>query len=109
MIPERACARFNIRFNIEHNSAELIQWIEGVIDNARTKFDASIELNVRVSGESFLTPPCKLTDIIQNSAEKILGIKPDPVYVRRNFGCSLYNSLCTSCRVWSCWRNNAPS
>lgn len=76
MIPERACARFNIRFNIEHNSAELIQWIEGVIDNARTKFDALIELNVRVSGESFLTPPCKLTDIIQNSAEKILGIKP---------------------------------
>ena len=77
MIPEKAGARFNIRFNVEHNSSSLVEWIEGIISDARLNFEGSIDLNVRVSGESFLTPPCKLTDIIQSSAKKILGVVPD--------------------------------
>ena len=77
MIPEKAGARFNIRFNVEHDSSTLVKWIEGIISDARLDFEGSIDLNVRVSGESFLTPPCKLTDIIQSSAKKILGVVPD--------------------------------
>jgi len=35
MIPEKAGARFNIRFNVEHDSSTLVKWIEGIISDAR--------------------------------------------------------------------------
>jgi len=77
MIPETAKARFNIRFNTAHSGASLTQWVEGILDEARQGFDGRIEIEIRVSGESFLTPPGKLTDILQDAAENILGRRPE--------------------------------
>ncbi|WP_026942210.1 succinyl-diaminopimelate desuccinylase [Hellea balneolensis] len=76
MIPETARARFNIRFNVAHSGASLTEWVEGVLEEARAGFDGSIDINIRVSGESFLTPPGKLTDILQDAAESVLGQRP---------------------------------
>ena len=77
MIPETAKARFNIRFNVAHSGAELSTWLEGILDDARQDFDGMIEAQIRISGESFLTPPGKLTDILQDAAENILGRRPE--------------------------------
>jgi len=76
MIPETAKARFNIRFNVEHSGASLTKWVQGILEDARQGFDGTIEIEIRVSGESFLTPPGKLTDILQDAAEKVLGRRP---------------------------------
>lgn len=65
VIPEEAVGRFNIRFNICHTGAELQTWVETVVADARARFGGEIELSVRVSGESFVTPPGRLTDILQ--------------------------------------------
>ena len=76
MIPQTAKARFNVRFNVEHSGAQLTQWLEGILEEARQGFDGTVEADIRISGESFLTPPGKLTDILQDAAEKVLGRRP---------------------------------
>jgi len=76
MIPEKAAARFNIRFNTHHTGAALSDWIEGLIAAAQTEFKGQIDLVIRVSGEAFMTAPCKLTDVMQDAAEEVLGVRP---------------------------------
>jgi len=56
MIPETARARFNIRFNVAHSGASLTDWVEGILADARESFAGSVEIDIRISGESFLTP-----------------------------------------------------
>ncbi|MGB1539320.1 MAG: succinyl-diaminopimelate desuccinylase, partial [Rickettsiales bacterium] len=53
VIPESAFARFNIRFNDQHHSSDLIKWIHGVCKQVHEDY----VLETRVSGEAFLTPP----------------------------------------------------
>ena len=77
MIPETARARFNVRFNVAHSGASLTEWLEGILSEARQGFDGSVEAQIRISGESFLTAPGKLTDIIQDAAESVLGRRPE--------------------------------
>ena len=77
VIPETAKARFNIRFNTAHSGASLTQWVQSVLEDARQGFDGDIEIDIRVSGESFLTPPGKLTDILQDTVESVLGRRPE--------------------------------
>ncbi len=77
VIPETARARFNIRFNTAHSGASLTEWVQSVLEEARQGFDGDIEIDIRVSGESFLTPPGKLTDILQDAVESVLGCRPE--------------------------------
>ena len=77
MIPETARARFNIRFNVAHSGASLTEWLEGILEDAREGFDGTVEIEIRVSGESFLTPPGKLTDILQDATEAVTGRRPE--------------------------------
>jgi succinyl-diaminopimelate desuccinylase len=77
MIPETARARFNIRFNVAHSGASLTEWLESILEDARQGFDGSVEAEIRISGESFLTPPGKLTDILQDATEAVTGRRPE--------------------------------
>jgi len=77
MIPETARARFNIRFNVAHSGTSLTDWVEGILADAREGFAGTIEIEIRVSGESFLTPPGKLTDILQDATEAVIGRRPE--------------------------------
>lgn len=72
VIPERAVARFNIRFNDMHHSNELKQWIKAVCERVHDK----VELKFRVSGEAFLTPPGELSAIVCDSIQEVTGITP---------------------------------
>ena len=76
MIPETARARFNIRFNVAHSGASLTDWLENILADAREGFDGTVEAEIRISGESFLTPPGKLTDILQDAVEAVTGRRP---------------------------------
>ncbi len=72
VIPAAARAVFNIRFNDAWTSDRLDAWL-------REKFDAvggRYELAIRVSGESFLTPPGPVSDILAAAIERRLGRKP---------------------------------
>jgi len=77
MIPETASARFNIRFNTHHSGASLSDWIQSITAYAQEDFDGQIDTVIRISGESFMTPPGRLTDIIQTACEDVTGRRPD--------------------------------
>lgn len=73
VIPAKASAAFNIRFNDQQNSTDLIAWIRQVCEaHAGTH-----ELRFQVSGEAFLTQPGRLSEIVVGAIEGITGIKPE--------------------------------
>lgn len=73
VIPARATAMFNIRFNDLHTSAKLDTWLREMFD----KVGADYELKTTCSGESFLTEPGELSEIMVASIEDELGITPE--------------------------------
>jgi len=72
VIPARAKARFNIRFNDLHSSATLESWIRRSLDQAGGRYTLAIE----VSGESFLTRDGRLGAIVADAITEITGLKP---------------------------------
>ena len=77
MIPESAFGRVNIRFNTHHSGAALQAWFEETAAKAAKDFDGTVDVKCRISGESFITDPCKLTDVVQDAAEHVLGRRPE--------------------------------
>lgn len=73
VIPARATARINIRFNDRHTSKSLTEWLRARLDAAGGRY----ELDVSVSGEAFLTPPGPLSDLVMDSVAHVVGRRPD--------------------------------
>lgn len=64
VIPSKAHAKFNIRFNSHHSGATLLEWIEQArIRTQRLYPDTAITIECRVTGEPFYTEPGPLTQI----------------------------------------------
>lgn len=82
VIPAKATAAFNIRFNDLHSGASLEAWLRETFDGvmaeaAKTEGSrATYDLRIRVSGESFLTPPGPLSDLLQVAVEAATGQRP---------------------------------
>lgn len=76
VIPALATARFNIRFNDLHSSKTLIETLNARL-TAAAGAGADFDLDVRVSGESFLTPPGLLSDLLSAACEAVTGNTPD--------------------------------
>jgi len=75
LIPAKATAAFNIRFNDQHSGATLQEWVRAQCDAAAA--GESYNLEMRISGESFLTPVGKLSDALQKAAHDVTGHTPE--------------------------------
>lgn len=73
VIPAAARASFNIRFNDGWSGAKLDQWLRRTLDAIGGRY----ELEVRISGESFLTPPGVIAALIADAAEAVTGHRPE--------------------------------
>lgn len=73
VIPAKAHATFSIRFNTEHSSSSLIEWVTSICDKVGGKY----ELSHRVTGEAFLTEPGELSQIVSQAVEHITNKKPE--------------------------------
>jgi len=73
VIPSEARARINIRFNDLQTSAGLEQWMRETIDS----FGGTYTLQVRVTGEAFLTPPGSWSSLVADSVKARLGVEPE--------------------------------
>ena len=73
VIPGKATAVFNIRYNDLHSSATLDSWLREKLDAIGGKYD----LDIYVSGESFLTPPGELSEIIAGAVQSVTGNTPE--------------------------------
>ncbi|MGB0681735.1 MAG: succinyl-diaminopimelate desuccinylase [Magnetovibrionaceae bacterium] len=73
VIPREARATFNVRFNDLHTSADVDAWVRKRLDLAGGDYD----LRFRVSGESFLTPPGRLSDVVRAAVAEVTGREPE--------------------------------
>jgi succinyl-diaminopimelate desuccinylase len=73
VIPGEARAVFNIRFNDRWSSKTLQEWIESRLAAA----GGNRELKVHVSGESFLTPPGSVSEILTQAIRQVTGRTPE--------------------------------
>lgn len=76
VIPARCTGAVNIRFNDTHSGASLTGWLESEAAKVAREFGVSVETKVKVSGESFLTPPGPLSDLVSHAVEAETGIAP---------------------------------
>jgi succinyl-diaminopimelate desuccinylase len=77
VIPAQCRATVNIRFNDAHDSATLINWLQSELDSVAQEFGIAGEMNVKVSGESFLTPPGPLSDLVARAVQAETGLTPE--------------------------------
>jgi len=73
VIPARAEAKFNIRFNTEHTAAGLRDWLEEHFNRVGGDWQASWKSNA----DPFITSPGALTDMLGDSVEAVTGRRPD--------------------------------
>ncbi|NWK97077.1 succinyl-diaminopimelate desuccinylase [Sphingobium lactosutens] len=71
VIPGKAIARISIRFNDQHSGASLIDRIKAI---AATE-GATVE--ARISGESFLTQPGALSDLVSGAIRDVTGVETE--------------------------------
>ncbi|MEL7184325.1 MAG: M20/M25/M40 family metallo-hydrolase, partial [Pseudomonadota bacterium] len=70
VIPAEARATVNIRFNDAHSGASVTQWLQGEADRVAAATGVQIGLDVKLSGESFLTPPGPLSDLVAGAVQR---------------------------------------
>ena len=73
VIPGKAVAGFNVRFNDLHDAAGIEAWVRERLDKVGGDYD----LAIHVSGEAFLTPPGRFSEIIAGAVERVTGRKPE--------------------------------
>jgi succinyl-diaminopimelate desuccinylase len=71
VIPNSARAVFNVRFNDSYSPDSLTTWIKDQLAQVGENFD----LDIQVSGDSFLTPPGKLSDVMSSAIKEVTGRK----------------------------------
>jgi len=72
VIPASAKAMLNIRFNDKHSGASLIAWVRA----KAARYAEQVEVVASISGESFVTKPGPLVDILRNAIKGATGIEP---------------------------------
>ena len=73
VIPAEATAGFDVRFSDRHSSQSVERWVRERLDAVGGDY----ELVVRVSGESFLTPPGPLSELIAGAVTQVTGTTPE--------------------------------
>jgi len=77
VIPGSSRLRVNIRFNDAHTPASLVDWLRAEADAVAGETGVAIGLEVKVTGESFLTPPGDLSELVATSVLAETGVRPE--------------------------------
>ena len=77
VIPASCHAMVNIRFNDAHSSASLIDWLNATARTVADETGIAITMTTKVSGESFLTPPGPLSDLVAAAVLAETGVTPE--------------------------------
>jgi len=78
IIPSTITANFNIRFNTLQTEEKLKNMIIKIIKKYTiNESNISWDLNLRLSGEPFLTKPDNFVNLVSNSVIKVAGVKPE--------------------------------
>lgn len=73
VIPAAAKARLSIRFNDLHSGEGLCAMIRAIVHDV----EPAAEIDARISGEAFLTPPGAFSDLICDAIGEVTGLTPE--------------------------------
>ncbi|MEM6303372.1 MAG: succinyl-diaminopimelate desuccinylase [Pseudomonadota bacterium] len=76
VIPAECKATVNIRFNDAHSSMSLMEWLAQEVAKVSDDMDIAFDVSAQVSGESFITEPGPLSDLVAGAVEAETGIAP---------------------------------
>jgi succinyl-diaminopimelate desuccinylase len=77
VIPAQCRASVNIRFNELHTGADLSGWLRKEAAAVAAATDIGIDISIKISGESFVTPPGELSDLIGKAVLAETGAAPE--------------------------------
>ncbi|TYB77624.1 succinyl-diaminopimelate desuccinylase [Maritimibacter fusiformis] len=77
VIPAECRATVNIRFNDAHSSTGLTAWLREESERVVGETGIDITMRTQVSGESFLTPPGPLSDLVAAAVKAETGVMPE--------------------------------
>ena len=77
VIPAICKATVNIRFNNNHSSASITKWLQDEAAIVAVETGIDISMSFKVSGESFLTPPGALSDLVSKAVTAETGVTPE--------------------------------
>ncbi len=77
VIPAQCSGTVNIRFNDLHSGASLSDWLQSEADTVAEAFGVDVETRIKISGESFLTPPGALSDLVACAVKAETNIRPE--------------------------------
>ena len=78
IIPAETKATVNIRFNDKHTSEKISAWLNEIINKSATENNIEINIEIQVSGESFVTALGEFSSLVSNSVYSETGIYPEP-------------------------------
>ena len=76
VIPASCRSAVNIRFNNHHSGSSLTAWLKSEATQVSTAFGVDIDLKIKISGESFITTPGELSDLVAAAVQAETGQAP---------------------------------
>ena len=76
VIPAQVQSAVNIRFNDQHSGESLTAWLGAQANAVADKYGVEIGMKIKVSGESFLTPPGHLSNLVAHAVQAETGVTP---------------------------------
>ena len=77
VIPAKAQARLNVRFNPNWRSTDVVAKLEAACRAAEEGFGGTVSLAHRVSGEAFYTPPGPFVTVVADAVRDVTGREPE--------------------------------
>jgi succinyl-diaminopimelate desuccinylase len=77
VIPAACRGAVNIRFSDAHSGDSLSDWLRAEAEAVAEDFGVKIATRIKVSGESFVTPPGALSDLIARAVKDETGVTPE--------------------------------
>lgn len=76
VIPQRAAAKLNIRFNTNHTGEQLFAWIKETAEAAAARHRARVSLQIASQSVPFYTAPGTFTDLVSEAVRESFGFAP---------------------------------
>ena len=77
VIPAQCRATVNIRFNDAWTSDKVTDWLQQEVDKVAKSSGIDFDMQIKVSGESFITPPGELSALVAKVVQEQTGVTPE--------------------------------
>ena len=76
VIPAHCRATVNIRFNDAHTGSSMSDWLRAEAAAMQAATDVAFDVKIKISGESFITPPGALSELVARAVQAETGVVP---------------------------------